>query len=120
MSRGFRRSVFAHVVVGAQAERRWNVATASAYSPSDSPGNLACTGRPLTWSSPTVAHRHLPCGTRLRICTRPGVCVTAPVADRGPFVAGRTLDLAPGVYRALGARTALGWGVRTVRWTVEP
>ena len=38
-----------------------------------------------------VANKSLPCGTKLRICYQG--CETATVDDRGPFVAGRVLDL---------------------------
>jgi hypothetical protein len=44
--------------------------------------------------------RFLPCGTRLRICNG-GACEVAVVEDRGPFVAGRELDLNPGAKAAI-------------------
>jgi rare lipoprotein A (peptidoglycan hydrolase) len=113
-------ATWAHVAVSA-GEARWTSSRASAYSPSDSPGTLACRGEGrLTWQSLIVAHRTLPCGTRLRICTEPKVCVTSRVADRGPYVAGRDLDLAPATYRALGAASARAWGVRRVHWRALP
>ena len=49
----------------------------------------------------TVAHRTLPLGTILRI-TRGGRSVLVLVNDRGPFVAGRVLDLSHGVAQVLG------------------
>jgi hypothetical protein len=49
----------------------------------------------------TVASRDLPLGTILLI-TRGDVSVLALVNDRGPFVAGRVLDLSHGVAKALG------------------
>jgi len=49
----------------------------------------------------TAAHRTLPLGTRLRVCHR-GRCVVCRVNDRGPFVKGRSLDLAAGTARAIG------------------
>ena len=65
----------------------------------------------------TAAHRTLRFGTRLRVCRSSGVraCVDVRVNDRGPFVAGRDLDLSRGAMRALGG---LGAGVIGVRWTV--
>ncbi|CAL8128784.1 unnamed protein product [Orchesella dallaii] len=47
-----------------------------------------------------VAHKTLPCGTRLRVRNRDnGRTVDVTVRDRGPFVAGRILDL---TYAAFG------------------
>src|SRR5215831_21281554 len=52
------------------------------------------------WEGPTacgphealgVANKTMPCGTRVRICHEG--CEVAVVDDRGPFVAGRELDL---------------------------
>ncbi len=40
-----------------------------------------------------VAHRTLPCGTRIRLTSPAGVTLVVPVIDRGPYVAGRALDL---------------------------
>lgn len=65
-------------------------------------------GRPMADGSPydrhaaTIAHRTLPLGTRVRL-TNPetGVSVEARVADRGPFVAGREVDLSYGLARRL-------------------
>ncbi|CAL8128796.1 unnamed protein product [Orchesella dallaii] len=47
-----------------------------------------------------VAHKTLPCGTRLRVRNKNnGKTVEVKVSDRGPFVAGRILDL---TYEAFG------------------
>lgn len=53
----------------------------------------------------TVAHRNLPFGTILLI-THGSTTVMALVNDRGPYVAGRVLDLSHGVARALGTVSA--------------
>jgi rare lipoprotein A len=63
-------------------------------------GALACGGR-LGYDSLVVAHRRLPCGTRVTIHYH-GRTVQARVQDRGPFVGGREFDLAGGVARRLG------------------
>lgn len=86
-------------------------------------GELACPQR----ARHGVAHRSLPCGTRLVICARR--CVVATVQDRGPFGAtdGKRykvttkpppgwwyrgeLDLLPETARAIGTRGG------TVVWT---
>ena len=61
---------------------------------------MAC-GGVLTPSSMVVAHRSWPCFKRVVVCYQ-GRCVGAVVQDRGPFIAGRDIDLGPGVAQALG------------------
>jgi rare lipoprotein A (peptidoglycan hydrolase) len=53
---------------------------------------------PDTWG---VAHKSLPCGTMVTL-THGAKTVTAPVVDRGPYIAGRELDLSPRVKAELG------------------
>ena len=59
----------------------------------------------------TAAHRTLPFGARVRVTTiRNGRSVVVRINDRGPFVAGRVIDLTPaaahfGIHR-LGAGDA--------------
>jgi hypothetical protein len=53
---------------------------------------------PDTWG---VAHKTLPCGTMLVLTHGPNT-ITVPVVDRGPYIAGRELDLSPRVKAALG------------------
>lgn len=48
-----------------------------------------------------VAHKTLPCGTKLKI-TYNGKTVYTHVGDRGPYIAGRDFDLNAPVARALG------------------
>lgn len=48
----------------------------------------------------TAAHRTFAFGTSLRVCYRG--CVVVRVNDRGPFIAGRSLDLSEGAARAIG------------------
>ncbi len=63
-------------------------------------GPLACGGT-LGYDSMVVAHKSLPCGTKVMI--RYGErTVQATVRDRGPFVGGREFDLAGAVARRLG------------------
>jgi rare lipoprotein A len=66
-------------------------AVASYYGPGLYGGALACGGT-LQPSTLGVAHRWLPCGTRVRLRYR-GRSVTVPVVDRGPYVGGRDFDL---------------------------
>lgn len=52
----------------------------------------------------TTAHRSLPFGTRLRV-TNPANnrSVTVTVTDRGPFIAGRSLDLSYGAFSRIAS-----------------
>lgn len=63
-------------------------------------GPLACGGS-LGYSQLGVAHKSLPCGTKVTIRYR-GRQVTVPVIDRGPYVGGREWDLTGATARALG------------------
>lgn len=64
---------------------------------------LQASGKAITFEADTwgVANKTLPCGTML-VLTHGANTVTVPVVDRGPYVAGRELDLAPAVKAALG------------------
>lgn len=67
-------------------------------------------------SGMTAAHRTLPFGSRVRV-TNPatGASVTVRVNDRGPFVAGRCLDLTPAAFARIAA---LDTGVVKVTYEV--
>lgn len=66
---------------------------------------VAC-GGVLDTKRPTVAHRTLPCGTRLSLSNpRNGRSVVATVTDRGPYTNAK-LDLGPAVTAALGLNTS--------------
>lgn len=73
---------------------------ASYFGPGLYGSALACGGR-LSPSTPGVAHKTLPCGTRvtLRLGSRQ---VTTRVVDRGPYIAGREFDLTTATRNALG------------------
>jgi rare lipoprotein A len=66
-------------------------AAASYYGPGFYGGALACGGT-LQPGTLGVAHKWLPCGTKVRLRYR-GRSVTVPVVDRGPYVGGRDFDL---------------------------
>jgi rare lipoprotein A len=63
-------------------------------------GPLACGGS-LGYNAMVVAHKSLPCGTKVTINYR-GRTADAVVRDRGPYVGGREFDLAGAVARKLG------------------
>lgn len=67
------------------------------------PQPIACGGRGARFNpeAMTAAHKTLPCGTRLRV-TYQGKSVEVVVNDRGPYVAGREIDLSLAAARALG------------------
>lgn len=85
------------------------VVTASWYGPGFYGNRLPCwqwlqaNGEPIQLAPETwgVANKTLPCGTML-VLTHGANTVTVPVVDRGPYVAGRELDLSPAVKAALG------------------
>lgn len=88
--------------------------TSSAYSPGDA-GPRTASGQPFRWDSNVVAHRWLPFGTRLAVSYRGRTSITT-VQDRGPFIAGRDIDLGPVVWRWLGRGITDpdAWGERVV------
>jgi len=61
----------------------------------------------------TCAHRSLPFGTRLLVTNlRNKRTAILTVADRGPFIRGRIVDVSVGAANALGFRSA---GIAPVR-----
>jgi len=98
--------------VGTAQARMWrgDSASASWYGPGLYGNGLACGGI-LTTSTWGVAHKSLPCGTRVHICYQR--CVVARVIDRGPYVAGREFDLTGPVRYAIGMPS-----MGVVRWWV--
>lgn len=92
----------------------YSYGTASSYGPGLYGNRTAC-GQTLYRSTLGVAHRTLPCGTKLQICHR-GVCRYARVIDRGPYSGSRVLDLTAATTYRLCACSPWAWGVRTVKW----
>lgn len=78
----------------------YRYAGASWYGPGLYGNGVACGGTLLP-STMGVAHKTLPCGTKVRIRYE-GKQVTVPVIDRGPYVAGRDYDLTEATKNALG------------------
>ena len=62
---------------------------------------MTASGGGMDCGAMVFAHRTLPLGSMHRLCSG-ARCVSARVVDRGPHVAGRDLDLSPGLARALG------------------
>lgn len=63
-------------------------------------GRRTACGQELTKSLRGVAHRTLPCGTKITF-RHNGRTVTVPVVDRGPYVGDRQFDLTGGACLAL-------------------
>ncbi len=64
-------------------------------------GNGTACGQTLTRSLVGVAHRTLPCGTKVTF-RHNGRVVRVPVIDRGPYVGAREYDLTAATARKLG------------------
>lgn len=88
----------AHKKVGRM--RAFRRSFASWYGPGFYGNRTAC-GQTFTAGIMGVAHKTLPCGTRVTF-RRGNRIVRARVVDRGPFHAGREFDLSPAVKSALG------------------
>jgi peptidoglycan hydrolase-like protein with peptidoglycan-binding domain len=89
----------------------WPLRTASYYGPGLWGNRTAC-GQVLRHGTRGVAHRTLPCGTRLAVYAN-GRIALATVIDRGPHRDGVTFDLTRATARALGLTTTAsvraGW-----------
>jgi rare lipoprotein A (peptidoglycan hydrolase) len=77
---------------------RWRLdGNVSWYGPGFYGKRTAC-GLAMTETLIGVAHRTLPCGTKITFRDpASGRTVTAPVVDRGPYVTGRQWDLTGGL-----------------------
>jgi rare lipoprotein A len=74
--------------------------TATWYGPGLFGNRLACGGR-LTHRTLGVAHKRLPCGTKVALRYR-GRTIVVPVVDRGPYARGVSYDLTQATARRLG------------------
>ena len=77
-------------------------------------GNPTASGEPYEPGRYTAAHKSLPLGTELRVAYA-GEAVEVVVNDRGPFVAGRDIDLSLAAAEEIGLT---GPGIAPVRVTV--
>lgn len=66
-------------------------------------GRLTASGERYDMEAMTAAHKSLPFGARVLVsCLDTGLSVEVRINDRGPFVAGRIIDLSAAAGRALG------------------
>lgn len=78
--------------------------TASIYTTREN-GTRTASGIPLSNGAMTAAHKTLKFGTQVRVThRRTGSAVLVTITDRGPYVAGRCIDLTSGAARAIGIR----------------
>ena len=79
-------------------------------------GRTTASGETYDMMAMTAAHRTLPFGTRVRVVNKDnGRSVVVRINDRGPFVAGRVIDLSRASAEELGM---MGSGVAPVRLEV--
>ena len=81
----------------------YETGVASTYGEGDGfEGNLTACGQIFHTGVVQVAHKTLPCGTMIRIeDSDTGRSVVAEVTDRGPYIAGRIVDLSWAAFRLL-------------------
>jgi hypothetical protein len=86
---------------GVVVKSTWRTAEYSWYGPGFYGSGTAC-GQTYSKAILGVAHRTLPCGTRVTLRNpRNGRTVTVRVIDRGPYVSGRLWDLSRGTCEYL-------------------
>lgn len=105
-------ALVAGLLAGARAndeDLRFRSAVASTFA--DYGESLACGGT-LSPGQAGTASRTLPCGTEVTFRLG-GRTATAPVIDRGPYVAGRDFDLTPATAQALDFD-----GLGTIQWAL--
>ena len=89
---------FSFVFIGALSVAKAQSGIASIYS-----GGRTANGERADANGMTAAHKTLPFGTLVRVThQRSGRSVIVRINDRGPFVAGRVIDVTPAAARALG------------------
>jgi rare lipoprotein A len=79
---------------------QYKPAKATWYGPGLYGNRLACGGR-LSHRTLGVAHKSLPCGTKVALKYQ-GRTVVVPVIDRGPYARGVSYDLTEATARKLG------------------
>jgi rare lipoprotein A len=86
------------IAIPMAASAQSGIASVYAYS-----GGRTASGERVSPGALTAAHRTLPFGTMVRVTdNHSGRSVVVRINDRGPFVAGRVIDMTPAGARALG------------------
>jgi rare lipoprotein A len=72
-------------------------------------GRKMADGTPMNPDGDNAASRTLPLGTKARVThLKTGESAIVTIQDRGPYVKGRIIDLAPSTARRIGITTAMG------------
>lgn len=101
----------------ASTQSRVYYGSASWYGPGFH-GRRTANGERFDKNRSTLASRHLPFGTLVRVtCLKTGKSATARVNDRGPFVHGRIVDCSEGLAKKIGLKSL---GVSRVKVEVLP
>jgi rare lipoprotein A len=90
----------------------YRMAIATIYGPGFWGSRTAC-GQILHKTTMGVAHRTLPCGTKVSLYYN-GRTIVVPVIDRGPYANGADWDLTEATARALGMDTTSKVGGATM------
>ena len=107
-----RRAASSSVEVSGEKAARASQGIASFYTE----GTETASGEKFNTHELTAAHPSLPFGTKLRVTNvSTGRSVTVRVNDRGPYVAGRVVDVSYSAAQALGM---VGQGVAKVKLDV--
>ena len=81
-----------------------------------SPSKIMANSKRFNPEAMTAAHKYLKFGTRVEVTNlRTGKSIIVTITDRGPYIAGRELDLSRGPARKLGI---IGSGTAKVRMKV--
>jgi rare lipoprotein A len=102
------RQALARPVAGAQpsfgvSSVAGQLVRASWYCGGEKLSSRTASGEHFNRGGLTAAHRSLPFGTRVQVTNvATGRAVVVRINDRGPFVGGRSLDLARGAAQAIG------------------
>lgn len=67
-------------------------------------------GKPFDGGAMNAARLHVPLGTKVKVVSMddPSKSIDVVVTDRGPYAAGRVIDLTPTAFRALFGTTGRG------------
>ena len=102
-SRPSRAWTHAHASSFGASSAAGRVVRASWYGGGEKLSSRTASGEHFNRGGLTAAHRSLPFGTRVQVTNvATGRAVVVRINDRGPFVGGRSLDLARGAAQAIG------------------
>ncbi|QNO14828.1 septal ring lytic transglycosylase RlpA family protein [Alkalicella caledoniensis] len=99
--------------LASRSSRDYAVVGVASYYGSKFHGRTTANGEVYNMNALTAAHRTLPFGTMVEVTyLRTGKSVTVRINDRGPFIAGRIIDLSEAAANQIGLRP---YGIGDVR-----